>query len=933
MRAMTDEFAAVALALLPSEFGSDEVWDAAAVQGPIGEHTGRYASLVHLDSPLPYRLRVVADLGPDELRHAPEPEVVASQLASFIGQRPVVTAGPRMVGALSGLGAAGSAPVFDLCELAELLRPGLPAYDLRSLAASFGAGSPVSGRAAGEADLIAVVYSRLREHVTQLDPLVVEEIVLLTSSCSWPLRLFFRELAATRPATVYHPAKSKDAMRALAPATHRQHTEALEIAQVLECAATPGKDQGLERREQQIEMASAVTEALDNDQHLLVEAGTGTGKSLAYLLPASIMALRNDDRVVISTNTINLQEQIVSKDIPRLRSLLAGCGPADVRDRIDSLHVVLLKGRRNYLCLQRLATFRHAPSLSEAEIRFLARVLLWVAQTGTGDRSELRVRPEEELLWNRISADGANCLGTRNQFIRSGECQLLRARRQAEAAHLVVVNHALLLSDIASGSRALPGYDRLVIDEAHNLEDEATDQFGFRISQGEIGTYLDGIVLHGREREAGLVPDLRSTIGGLWASGALAAQSGYLLNLLTVLAESTDHARKRVPELFTCLQGFAQRHAEASGDYDSRLLLTPAKRAQPEWEQVELVWENLRLALQQVEGGIERLGIALGEGAGIELADADAFVGGLGAQQVAGSLLRRNMESVIDRHDAERIVWITLGRSGVVLSSAPLDVGTLLESQLFARKASVVLTSATLSANGSYDYVRGRLGLSEAETLTVGSPFDYRRAVLLLLPLDMPEPSQPLYQRALEDRIVDLCQASQGRALVLFTSHGALRATYHAIRPRLAQNEIRVLAQGLDGSPADLLASLRMEGNTVVLGTASFWEGVDVVGDALSMLIIAKLPFSVPTDPVFSARSELFEEPFRQYALPQAILRFKQGFGRLIRQQGDSGVVAVLDKRMLSKAYGKAFLASLPPATVKQLPGEELAGAAREWLA
>jgi DNA polymerase-3 subunit epsilon/ATP-dependent DNA helicase DinG len=260
-------------------------------------------------------------------------------------------------------------------------------------------------------------------------------------------------------------------------------------------------------------------------------------------------------------------------------------------------------------------------------------------------------------------------------------------------------------------------------------------------------------------------------------------------------------------------------------------------------------------------------------------------------------------------------------------------VGEVLEDYLFGRKASVVLTSATLSTGGTFAYVKERLGVEDADELLLGSPFDYKRAALVLLPTDMPEPARREYQAAVDEAVVTLCTASKGRALVLFTSHSALRATHRAVKAKLERAGIKVLGQGIDGTPKELIAALKNDPQTVLLGTSSFWEGVDVVGEALSLLIITKLPFSVPTDPVFAARSGLFDEPFKDYALPQAVLRFKQGFGRLIRHKSDRGVLVALDRRLLSKNYGRAFLGSLPACSVSQAPLGHLPPLVARWLA
>jgi DNA polymerase-3 subunit epsilon/ATP-dependent DNA helicase DinG len=335
-----------------------------------------------------------------------------------------------------------------------------------------------------------------------------------------------------------------------------------------------------------------------------------------------------------------------------------------------------------------------------------------------------------------------------------------------------------------------------------------------------------------------------------------------------------------------------------------------------------------------VEGALVKLNVALAETNGDDILDYDALVSTLANAVQDGLRLRKGVDEIIEKNDNDRIAWITTNRATlqVSFSSAPLHVGEVLEDYLFGRKASVVLTSATLSTGGTFKYVKERLGVEDADELLLGSPFDYKRAALVLLPTDMPEPSRREYQAAVDEAVVALCSASKGRALVLFTSYSALRATHRAVKPKLERDGIRVLGQGIEGTPKEIIAALKSDSRTVLLGTSSFWEGVDVVGEALSLLIITKLPFSVPTDPVFAARSALFDEPFKDYALPQSVLRFKQGFGRLIRHKSDRGVLVALDRRLLSKNYGRAFLGSLPSCSISQAPAAQLPPIVARWL-
>jgi Rad3-related DNA helicase len=364
---------------------------------------------------------------------------------------------------------------------------------------------------------------------------------------------------------------------------------------------------------------------------------------------------------------------------------------------------------------------------------------------------------------------------------------------------------------------------------------------------------------------------------------------------------------------------------------------------------VEVAWENVDLTLQQVEAALAGVQEALEGSEAQGLLDHEALAAETGDLIQGVQSLREGIAAVIAREDPQRVAWLSLSRWGgsgrsrgepgqraggrIGLASAPLQVADALGAGLFDAKESVILTSATLSTEGHFQYLRQRVGLEESRELLVGSPFDYARSTLVLVPQDLPEPGEAGYQSTLERAVLDLCRASEGRALVLFTSYAALRATHAAVRTPLEEEGVLVLGHGIDGSPKQLLQALRENPRTVLLGTASFWEGVDVVGEALSLLVMARLPFTVPTEPVFVARSGLYDQPFNQYALPQAVLRFKQGFGRLIRRKTDRGVVVVLDRRVRSRGYGGAFLRSLPPCTVREEPLRNLPRAVSGWLA
>lgn len=920
--------------------GSDNIIEIGAVKfGPNG-YIDTYSTLVSPHHQVPYQPRLLSGITDDELRAAPRLSEIAADLERFVAA--TVLTGEHLDLSLRFLEEKGITlpnQRLDLLELADIVLPGLTDRSLDGITQYLGLATPVPHRALARAETVMQVFLAIRTRTLRLPQAALAEIHRLALGSQWDLRLFIEDLLQDQPGDsansgftvsalmgrtggVKHPA-SLTANATKLPVLPEEAKHLLARA-----AEQPERFPGFERRTEQLTMTGAIAKTLSEGGQIIVEAGTGTGKSLAYLVPAALYALRNNARVVISTNTINLQEQLTGKDIPLLQRLLvSGLEPACDAE----LRAVTLKGRRNYLCLRRWSNLLHAPTLGDTEIRFLTRLLAWLPQTKTGDRAEINLNPTEETLWERVSAENETCLGSGCPFVRDGSCFLLQARKRAEAAHLVIVNHALLLSDIAAGGHVLPGYDYLIVDEAHNLEEEATRQFGFSVSENELNDYLNRIHNPGRGLDSGLATSLRNAVR---RTQALSGPAAAVASLAAVFAERVDRARAQVPPLFRLLEAFMRRHAEEHGEYDRRLLLTKGVRAQPEWSEIEQSWENLRLNLSELRRKLDETQAFLQDCSDMDLLDPESLLAEASDLSLTTHQLLTGLADIIDRDDPERIAWLSAHHisGSVSLASAPLDVSGILRDRLWERKEAVVLTSATLSTEGRFDYVRARLGLEDAEELLLGSPFDYARSTLLLLPRNIPDPGHPAHQSTLAAAVRDLCRASQGRALVLLTSYNALRTLYQAIKRPLEAEGVLVLGQGLDGTPKLLLETLREKPRTVVLGTASFWEGVDVVGEALSLLIMAKLPFAVPTDPVFAARAALYEDAFKDYALPQAILRFKQGFGRLIRHKSDRGVMVLLDPRVRSRNYGTAFLRSLPPCTVREGPLPQLVTAVQRWL-
>ncbi len=913
---------------------TDAIIEIGAVKFDGKRELDTWQSLINPGRIIPAEITQLTGITNDMVRNAPVIDDVLNDLIQFTGDLPVL--GQNVGFDLSFLQRYKILKfneVIDTHEMAAVLLPTSNRYGLGTIGRSLGILLPNSHRALDDARLTHAVYLKLYDKLVDLPIELLAEIVRLGDPSDWKGSFIFGQVLKAR---------SKDAMLGVSlklsqfkgfapddrildqPLTPAKELTALnedEVAANLEFGGPLSRHfESFEQRPQQVEMCRAVTHAFSQNQHLLTEAGTGTGKSLAYLIPAALWAMKNGTRVVISTNTINLQDQLIKKDIPDLKTAL----------KLD-LRTVVLKGRSNYLCPRRLESMRtQGPDSAEA-MRVLAKVLVWLHEGGRGDRSEINLGgPIEREIWvNRLSAADEGCKLETCLSRMGGICPFYRARQAAQCAHIVIVNHALLLSDVITGSRILPEYDYLIVDEAHHLESATTDALTFKVTENDIGRLLREL----GGTSSGILGSILKLLKDHVRPSDLAAAH-------TEIQKTTDLAFRLEQDFlrfFRALEEFLEksRDGQEMNKYGQQARILPSTRTLPDWTNVEIAWDSTDESCNLLLTHLTELHRSL---ANITTDSQETFEDPLA---FLASLLRRlteienNLQHWVGEPDPQQIYWAEVRPSNmnINIQVAPLHIGPLMEQYLWHEKSSIILTSATLTTNCEFSYLRNRLSADEADELIVGSPFDYETAAMLYVANDVPEPSDMFnFQKTINQVVTQLGKATGGRMLVLFTSYDQLKKTARAITPILNKDDILVFEQSEGASSHSLLESFRESERAVLLGTRSFWEGVDIVGEALSVLVIVKLPFDVPTDPVVAARAETFEDPFGEYHIPVAILRFRQGFGRLIRTQSDRGLVAVLDKRILTKKYGKMFIDSLPNCTKKFGPVQDLSALARKWL-
>jgi len=909
----------------------DAIIEIAAVRFNGRRVENEFTTLINPGKHIPDFITGLTGIDDSMVRDAPRLRDIMQELTAFVGDSPILGHNVKFdIGFLRKAGLFPYHQTIDTYELASVLMPTASRYNLGSLGQQLNIPLPATHRALDDARVTQACYVRLLDMARELPLETLQEIVELGNFVDWDAGWVFEQALQLQAKDGIKPKTTRSASKLIlgptkkdfSPIEKNEEPTALdpeEVASVLEYGGPFSQYfESYEQRPQQVDMLKAVTNALSNGNHLIVEAGTGVGKSFAYLVPAAMFAVQNNTRVVVSTNTINLQDQLIKKDIPDLRAALN----LNVRASV-------MKGRSNYLCPRKLEHMRSHGPTNANEMRVLAKIMVWGLDNDSGDRNELNLTgPIEREVWMRLSAEDDTCTTETCLGRMGGRCAFHRAKQAAQSAHLLIVNHALLLSDVSTGNKVLPEYDYVIVDEAHHMESAVTSALSFRMTQNDLDRMLKEL----GGSSAGL-------LGRMLTETHQTIQPSDFGLLQQKAKHATDQAF-RVEQLskqfFNMVSDFIarQREGQPISNYSWQMRITPAARSLAGWDNVEIAWSQISETMGLLLKSLDEISKMLGEIYADGHENVEDTIGTL------GSLMRRMTDAevassgMMHKPSNELIYWIEVNPRGerLSLNAAPLRVGPLVQKHLWNEKACVVMASATLTTHGEFRYLRNTLDANEVDTLALGSPFDYESSTLLYVANDMPEPNAQGYQQALDKAIISTAKATGGRMLVLFTSYAALKKTAQSITGPLAREDIFVFEQGEGASPNALLESFKSTDRAVLLGTRSFWEGVDVPGDSLSVVVITKLPFDVPSDPIISARSELYEDSFNEYYLPESILKFRQGFGRLIRTASDHGIVAIFDRRVLTKQYGKLFLESLPQCTARQGAAAGLAKMAGDWL-
>ncbi|MFV9510663.1 ATP-dependent DNA helicase DinG [Tepidibacillus sp. LV47] len=903
-----------------------------------GEIKKVYSSFVYTEQPIPEYIQSLTGITNQMLEDAPPIDEVLMELLPLMEDAVFVAHN-----ALFDLGFIQQAldewgyqpfigPVIDTLTLSRILFPMVQSYKLAEITQELGILHKKPHRAADDALATAKLFLLLIDQLKKMPLIYLQRLVEIVRKIDLDLAAFIDEFIEDR---ITHLVNEENFFIYQQIALQKMdenesslddHYGNLDFDEMfLENGYLSKRFPNFEIRPSQREMSLDIMDAFLDNKHLMIEAGTGTGKSLAYLLPAIFYAKEHDEKVVISTHTINLQEQLYQRDIPLLKEIL----PFDFK-------VTILKGRNHYLCLRKFEQLllHSSNERNKEEMIHLAQLLTWVALTKTGDVEELNFTSNQKYLWNEVKSDAETCLNRNCPWFRL--CFYHRAKQKAQTADLILTNHSLLLTDLQSENRILPNYKKLVIDEAHHFEEVASTHLGYELSQYEIQQYFQRLY---KDAKHGLFVQIMNECFHSQDPDQFSLANQIQNHLLPLIIKIEQNFQ----DYFEQLGQFVDRLVINQEIGRKTIRITDRMKSRKEWIVIYELYRNLYIDLMELDNLTEEI---LRKMKDYHLEE--NLIADLKGIHKELKEINHILSEWSEAENTSMVFWVETENRGKkfvsYLYASPVEVGPYIKEFLFDQKESVILTSATLSVNGSFQYSSEKFGFMkidpELRVKTLASPFDYYKQAFISIPNDFPniqDVGEKEFIHSLVKYIHELALHLNGKTLVLFTSHQMLQQAYEGLKNSLEPNGIKVLGHGIDSSSrTKLVKQFQLQRPTILLGTSSFWEGVDIPGEALSVLVIVRLPFTPPTHPIYEAKTEKLKEanrnPFMEMAVPQAVIRFKQGFGRLIRSQKDRGAVIIFDKRIIEAKYGKWFLCSLPNIDIRYQPFAKILADIKEWI-
>ncbi|WP_430108952.1 ATP-dependent DNA helicase DinG [Paenibacillus sp. B1-33] len=910
-----------------------------------------YHTLVRPTVPIPEFISQLTGITEEDVKDAPDIDDAMTGLVPLLGD--VVLVGHNVAFDYQFLCRAleqtGYLPftgrILDTIELLRILFPSLPSFQLGSVSHEMGVVHDRPHQADSDARATADIFIRCLEAIDQLPLLTLQRVVDVFGDheerdLKWLLaeKLQEREVSDWTEEEGYHPFRQLTLKQADWTETEPPRDSSavnplkgVTFAQFLDQVKTnlANRLDNYEPRESQEQMFNEVMECFEQEHHLLIEAGTGTGKSLGYLLPAIYQSVSQESKVIVSTHTINLQEQLRQRDLPLLEKIVPVPFKASV-----------LKGRSHYLCLRK---FEHKIGNREYvhardDSLTAAQMLVWLSETEHGDDEELHFVHKGTDFWDTVASDSDSCLNRACPWFR--RCFYHRAKNDANISDIIITNHSLLFTDVIAEHRLLPAYEQLVVDEAHHFEETAGKHLGIHLQYFSLIHPLTQLFKDSKNGALVLLQQRLRLSGNekalVWAEG--------IDKMLTQLVDVKDQWDRLHEQLYQMLPSMNEAGQAEGGQAVLRL---PSGNRPEAWSSIAELEGDIHTRLSDIVRSGEKLVNEWKDYDDDEVQGVTADVTGLFKDI---GQLRDEFREFMQGKDADTVYWmegnLQYKHKSMQMYAVPVDVSEALKRYFFEPKKSVILTSATLSVDKSFQFVAEQLGLKDAErdgrlnTVILPSPFNYREQALVVIPRDFPSvkgASDAKFNMTLMQSLADVAKVTEGRMLVLFTSYRMLRDVYEPLKEALSLHGIQVLGQGIDsGNRSKLTRRFREQPNSVLLGTSSFWEGVDIPGDALTCLAIVRLPFQPPNHPLVEAKCDrlkrMNQNPFRKYSVPQAVIRFKQGFGRLVRTTQDKGIVIIYDTRVIETSYGKHFLYSLPGPKMEHMATEQLVPRIDTWL-